>query len=353
MARPPRQEVFEEDVVGCYHCVNRCVRRAFLCGDDPVTGKSFNHRKGWIRDRLQHLAAAFGIDVLDYAVLSNHIHVVLRNRPDIIATWSDKEVARRWWRLFPRRKDKHGGPADPKPHELRAITSNRKRIKELRKRLSHISWFMRCLSENIARRANHEDDCRGRFWSGRFKATRLLDDAALLACSIYVDLNPIRAGIAKTPETSRYTSAFDRIRSLKPDRAKKKARRTRKAGKQAGADAWLSPIKLVETGSKPARQPQLRASDRGFLPLALADYLRLLDWTGRQVRRDKQGSIPAELAPILERLKIVPERWSGMVSQFGRLFGTAAGSSEALATEAMRRQRHWLHGMRRSREVFA
>ena len=92
------------------------------------------------------------------------------------------------------------------------MTTNRKRIEELRKRLSHISWFMRCLSENIARRANHEDDCRGRFWSGSFKATRLLDEAALLACSIYVDLNPIRAGIAKTPETSRYTSAYDRIR---------------------------------------------------------------------------------------------------------------------------------------------
>ena len=61
MSRPPRKEVFEEDVVGCYHCINRCVRRAYLCGDDPVTGKSFNHRKGWIRERLQQLAAAFAL----------------------------------------------------------------------------------------------------------------------------------------------------------------------------------------------------------------------------------------------------------------------------------------------------
>ena len=119
MARPPRREVFEEEVVGCYHCINRCVRRAFLCGDDPITNKSFNHRKAWIRDRLQQLAAAFAIDVLDYAVLSNHFHVVLRNRPDIVAQWSDREVAKRWWRLFPQRKDERGRPAEPKAHELR------------------------------------------------------------------------------------------------------------------------------------------------------------------------------------------------------------------------------------------
>ena len=87
--------------------------------------------------------------------------------------------------------------------------------------------------------------------------------------------------------------------------------------------------------------------------MRLTDYLCLLDWTGRQVRRDKQGRIPGELAPILERLKIVPETWSAMVCEFGRWFGTAAGSQEALAQEAKRRRRHWLQGVRHSREVFA
>jgi REP element-mobilizing transposase RayT len=355
MARPPRKEVFEADVVGCYHCINRCVRRAYLCGDDPVTGRSFHHRKGWIRERLQQLAAQFALDVLDYVVMSNHMHVILRNRPDIVAQWSDKEVARRWWNLFPGRKDKRGQPAQPTAQELRAMTTNRKRMKELRKRLSHISWFMRCLAENIARRANAEDDISGRFWSGRFKATRLLDTAALLACSIYVDLNPIRAGIARTPETSRYTSAYDRIHSLKGKQARKnkKSRRKRPTARSAQADAWLSPVPLDRTGSQPAGCGAPRASDRGFLPMQLSDYLQLLDWTGRQMRRDKPGRIPSELAPILERLKIVPERWSGLVQQFGRWFGTAAGTNESLASEAKRRKRHWLHGVARSRQAFA
>jgi hypothetical protein len=214
------------------------------------------------------------------------------------------------------------------------LTADRKRLKERRRRLSDISWFMRCLAENIARRSNREDDTTGRFWSGRFKMPRLLDESALLACSVYVDLNPIRAGVAKTPETSRYTSAYDRIRSRKPSRSKKKTRRGKRRVRQVTADAWLSPIELNEREPNPDGRPRQRASNRGFLPMGLDDYLRLLDWTGRQVRREKQGSIPADLAPILERLKIVPGIWSAMVQQFGRWFGTAAGSNDALAAEA-------------------
>src|SRR3990172_1748831 len=213
MPRPPRREIFEESTVGIYHCVNRCVRRAFLCGQDPVTGQCFDHRKDWIRTRLEELAGIFAMDVIGYAVLDNHLHVVLRNRPDLVDQWSDEEVARRWWNLFPKRRDDEGRAAEPEQHELDMLTSPRKRLKELRLRLSHISWFMRCLAENIARRVNKEEDSSGRFWAGRFRSTRILDETALLAVAIYVDLNPIRAGIAATPETSRFTSAYDRIRA--------------------------------------------------------------------------------------------------------------------------------------------
>jgi hypothetical protein len=184
MARIPRREIINERVVGIYHCVQRCVRRAFLCGKDQITGKDYGHRKEWIRSRLQFLAGQFAIDVLDYSVLDNHLHVVVRNRPDIVRSWSDAEVARRWWNLFPKRKDKAGNAAEPHEDELAIWAADAEAISEKRRRLSSISWLMRCLAERIARQANKEDGCTGRFWEGRYKCQRLLDDAAVLACTL-------------------------------------------------------------------------------------------------------------------------------------------------------------------------
>jgi REP element-mobilizing transposase RayT len=207
MARIPRREIIDEDAVGAYHCVQRCVRRAFLCGHDSVSGKNYEHRKKWIRRRLRFLVGQFAIDLLEYSVMDNHLHVVVRNRPDIVRLWSDDEVTRRWWNLFPKRKDAKDRPAEPREHELAMLKADAEALSEKRCRLSSISWLMRCLAERIARLANKEDGCTGRFWEGRYKCQRLLDESALLACSAYVDLNPIRAGLAKTPEASRFTSA--------------------------------------------------------------------------------------------------------------------------------------------------
>jgi hypothetical protein len=101
MARRNRAEVVVADEVGVYHCVQRVVRRAFLCGVDPLSDKSYDHRRSWIRDRLESLAGFFGVEIAAFAVMSNHLHVILRNRPAVVALWSDQEVARRWLTLFP------------------------------------------------------------------------------------------------------------------------------------------------------------------------------------------------------------------------------------------------------------
>src|SRR5579862_7072835 len=198
MPRLPRKFIFDESEPGIYHCINRCVRRAFLCGTDPVTGECFEHRKVALQERLAFLAGQMGIDILGFAVMSNHIHVVARNRPDLVAKWSDEEVARRWWNIFPQRKTSEGKPAEPRETDLMMITANPDRLLEIRRRLSSISWFMRCLVEPIARQANREDKCSGRFWQGRYYCQKILDDSALAACMVYVDLNPIRAGICIT-----------------------------------------------------------------------------------------------------------------------------------------------------------
>jgi hypothetical protein len=359
MARIPRQELIDEANVGTYHCVQRCVRRAFLCGLDAVTGQNYDHRKLWIRLRLEFLAANFAVDILGYTAMSNHLHLVLRNRPDLAQGWSDEEVARRWWNLFPARRDQDGRPARIEPHELAMLLADTDALAEMRRRLSSISWLMRCLAEPIARRANREDGCTGRFWEGRYKCQRLLDEAALLACSVYVDLNPIRAGVAATPETSRFTSAYDRIHAQAARRRTASAGNAEPAKPDAAApvgkrgDAWLSPVHLDERQLDADGRPTRRASNKGFLPLKLDEYLRLLDWTGRQARQGKRGSIPADLAPILDRLSIVGERWIDTVLNFGRWFHRAAGRQESLAEEASRRGKRWLAGSSHSRVAFA
>ena len=117
MARISRRDLIESAEVGVYHCLQRAVRRAWLCGQDPVTGKNFDHRKVWIQERLAFLAGQFAIDICSLAIMSNHIHLVVRNRPDIAGQWSDEEVARRWWNLFPGRKTEDDKAAEPEAHE--------------------------------------------------------------------------------------------------------------------------------------------------------------------------------------------------------------------------------------------
>ena len=163
MARLARKEMIDPSEVQVVHTISRCVRRAFLCGEDPVSGGSYEHRRQWIRDRLEFLASIFGVDCLTYTLMSNHIHLVLRSRPDVVAAWTDEDVARRWLRLFPQRREQDGSPAEPLEAEIQSIVNQSEVLQERRRRLSDISWWMRCTTEHIARHANREDGCTGRF----------------------------------------------------------------------------------------------------------------------------------------------------------------------------------------------
>ncbi|HVJ80170.1 MAG TPA: hypothetical protein VNC50_03780, partial [Planctomycetia bacterium] len=105
-----RREIVAKGEIGAYHCIARCVRRAFLCGKDPLTGRNFDHRRHWIRQLLQRQAESFAIDVGGYAIMANHFHVVLRQRPDLAKDWTAEEVTRRWRHAFPKTRNLDGTP---------------------------------------------------------------------------------------------------------------------------------------------------------------------------------------------------------------------------------------------------
>ncbi|MEM9644282.1 MAG: hypothetical protein AAF989_04740 [Planctomycetota bacterium] len=348
-----RREVVDPAQVQVFHTFQRCVRRAFLCGRDELTNRSFEHRRQWVRVRLEFLASVFGIDCLTFTVMENHLHLVLRTRPDVVAEWSDAEVAKRWLRLFPGRREKTGNPSEtPSQNAINEIINQPEMLAERRRRLSDISWWMRCISEDIARRANLEDKCTGRFWEGRFRLQTILDEAGLLACAAYVDLNPIRAAIADTPESSAFTGAKERIDDLSQTNGRTETKGQVAPGthqwersEQCLKSGWMSPIEMDEKSDPVGPcvdDSGRRASFKGFLALPLKKYLELLDWTGRQVRSDKIGAIPKHLLPILTRIGVDSGSWCSLVETFDSVFKTAAGTPASLAREAIRRKRNWL-----------
>lgn len=280
-----------------YHCTSRCVRQAFLCGRDRFSGRNFDHRKQWLEDRLALLSTVFAIDLLAYAIMSNHYHVVIQLREHDANEWSDRNVRERWAKLF----------SVPK-------TITPEHILTWRQRLSSLSWYMRCLNEPLARIANREDDCKGRFWQGRFHCQALLDESALIKCMAYVDLNPIRAGTANTPETSEHTSVKARIQSR---------------------DQHLLPFRQRHTD-------QTRS-----LPLAKCEYLQLLDWSGRQIVTGKTGRIPRQLPPILQRIGSSDKFWMLEMRHYGRWYFRAAGSLESLRQYCLHLGQRWIKGQNR------
>ena len=265
MPKPRYRQVSVENTP-YYHCISRCVRRAFLCGKDAQTGYDFEHRRQWIIDRIKLLCSVFAVDLCAYAIMSNHYHVVLKINSEQVCEWSNEEVATRWMQIFtgPVLMHQYLCNADLTGTELKQVA---KLLTTWRERLCDLSWFMRCINVPFARLANSEEHCTGRFWEGRFKSQALLDERALLACMAYVDLNPIRAAMAKTPEQSDYTSIQERINQ--PD------------------SSCLS---------------TLDQNVDNAIPINLKDYLELVDWGGREIKRNKRGYIPAHKPPILTRL---------------------------------------------------
>jgi len=297
----PRSELISLGDTPYYHLVSRCVRRAFLCGSDG--DRCYEHRRQWIVDRIRLLSSLFALDICSYAVMSNHYHIVVKVSSS--EDWDQASVIQRWLTLYK-------GPLLVRRFARGEVLSKAERdtVSEIvnvwRQRLGDLSWFMKCLNEPIARAANKEDQCTGHFWESRFKSQALLSEEAVLTSMVYVDLNPVRANIAPTPEDSDYTSVQERIRPQ---------------FNLAEAIAEQQFNREFELPLKPLMHFEDAETDReqSGIPYTLSDYLQLVDWTGRAIRKDKRGHISNALPLILVRLNIPVNVWLVNSCQFEQI----------------------------------
>ena len=292
-----RCDIVDEENPTLYHCMSRCVRRSYLLDDDPDP-ETANERRDWVLDDLIRAADVLAVEVLSFSVMGNHLHIVVLTRPDLVAEWTDEECACQWLEVYPPTIDGERIPVTPE--QVATIVNNRERLAKIRKRLSSLGE------------------------SPRFKSKPILDQAALLATMVYVDLNPIRAKIAETPESSSHTSIQERIYLRQAYMLQRSYQGRVPESAQDGT--WLCPFD----------------GDPEVSPLAgvtLEDYLALVDWTGRIRRADKRGAIDETRPPILERLAVESARWRAMLKALERKQpGSVIATTAAIAQEAARRQ---------------
>jgi len=313
-----------------YHVISRCVRRAFLCGEDKYSGKSYHHRRQWVLDRIKLLSSVFAIDIAAYAIMSNHYHLVLKvdRERALTLTWSQDEVIERWCQLYrghPLIDLYRQGVIEDKPR----LSKVAEIADEWRLRLYDISWYMRNLNESIAREANKEDNCKGRYWEGRYYSQALLDEQALLSCMMYVDLNPVRAGMCDDIESSDFTSIQERIKQYQYDKKHQ----------------------VIEKESqRPSEQPSSLLpfsshNNQRSIAFTLYDYLELIDWSGRAITPNKLGAISPISPKLLDVLNISPDDWIKIVKDFRRQYGNFAGSEQALRQCANKHHSCWYKGV--------
>lgn len=320
-----RSQLIDLDVTRYYHCFNRCVRQEFLFGKNEQ-GRDFSHRKAMLVALLKTLTDAFGIQLSAYAVMSNHYHTVLHVDKELVLSWSDAEVIARWRSVA---RTKESPPAE--------------KLALWRARLYDISWFMRFLNERMARICNKEDNKKGRFWDNRFKSQPLIDEGALLACMAYVDLNAVRAGQAATLEDSDFTSIQEHLKAYKE--------------KQTSSPELMAFQEPVKAEAEPNNvKPSSPTKLKMHLPFALPDYIRLVDWTGRQIREGKgyitKSILADNILPIVKRAELEPGEWMNMVTSYNAPYKNVMGTFASLCQWAQKHKKAWLKGQKVVRQYY-
>ena len=327
-----RREIVDLNVTRWYHCTSKCVRGGYLMGE------GYEDRKQWIENRLQALADNFAVSVAGFAILDNHLHVLCRLDPDQARQWTAAEVVQRWIAIYPPRNLALDDAKVVKMWVDHQAKDSR-RVKVLRQRLQDLGWFMKALKEPLSRMANKIDGCSGAFWQARYKSIAILDLEALLATCAYIDLNPVAAGIAETPEQSQHTSIKQRVDHVRQKGELDKLKAARQgsvAGSRAAGsieqDHWLIPIEdrrgANVRGGKSHREGMLES-------FSLGSYLLLVDYTGRLFRQGK-ARMSSAVQEVFDRLGTSQEFWSQRIK---KMLGSRdlRGSFFAADPQAIRR----------------
>ncbi len=308
---------------GTFHVITRCARRTFLFGDGR------GHRRGWLADSLTETLPHFGIDLLTYAIMSNHVHLVVRLRPERVDEWTPLEAARHALSTFPARSGWQNEALPMTTELVEGYSEHRSWLKQQRERLKSLSWFMRVVKQSISRRANAEDECRGHFWESRFHHVALLDEAAVIACMVYVDLNPIRAGMARTVAKSSYTGGRGRLL----------------LHEQAGDDAWEPEEKSLAkrmVSFRSVAPVHVMTGEEQSSWLNGPDYLQVLESTIAAIAGAPKNAWHGHLMNTCSRLAVDVERWRTVMKEGGRFGGTALGAADTRRRLASHVRREWI-----------
>jgi len=280
-----RSEQIDTENGGYYHLISRCVRRAFLCGIDEKNGINYDYRRQWIEKRILELADIFSIEVYAYAVMHNHYHLVIYLDPKLSESWSDL-------------------------------------LATYRERLGSVPWLMKRINEPLAKMANKEDFCKDHFLGSRFKSQALLDETAALTCMAYVDLNPIRAGIAKSLPESEHTGIKKRLESLSPE-------------------------KLEQTMTAIAGKVKNKT-----MVIKLRDYVELVEWTGKAIIYPNKATFPPSLCATLNHMNLKQANWLGQVQGYGSHYHRFVGSIEQTRQKTTELKLKWLKGISQIQQLY-
>lgn len=311
MPRPKRRDLINENEIQVFRCVQKCVRHCKLLGVNPVTGENCDYRKEWVLNRLNELIDIFAIECLTFAVHHDKVEVIIRTRPDLLKQWKKEEVARRWCDLFPRKPKNGQSEQEALESRIKEITSDKDKVKELRKRLSSISWFMQCFAADIAVKANQEEKCQGRFWSGRFDSLLLLDAEAVLASAVNIDCS----ASAPPSEQSKALAGIDQ------------------RGNKDEQDSVKVTVRLAPI--RPRKAGRLYGSDRAY-PKNDAQYCEIVKWTRENLSNPSRGRNPSTCSKLMKDINLSPNMWLKVVRDIHEACSTVAGTPDSLKRQLLK-----------------